>query len=774
MRVTTKFSVIVLAAAAVFLPGASFGHVDADQTYSYPALSPYGGSKICPGGNCYLRPQVYYSYQPFDCNKAGTAAPMPVPARDLMVGLKGGFGTLELGSLKSAYKYGGGVKYDPFVATMLEARNRQRRPGSSGSSTATHGYADYFKSRIGLNFGPRPFSRRATTSHSGGKVAVYGAVQAEIGNFFPGDDAGGVDLKGLGADQGPVQGTSNDYGALERAIRDMFQDQVPGTSGTGLDLGTTNGVAAPSFRELYYSSVNVETPIGSFPETLGGYVNQQYNLGGITYSSLLLPQQYLGDAIIGLNDAGISNYFFNPCWQVLVPTDPNYLRTGRNGGNSWGVKEDDQWAIKRVGFTDDEESAWNQVPETAAPVVVAVIDTGLDWHHLDIDAGNIWRNAAEYPGNGVDDDNNGYVDDIIGWDFMGKHNRPWDFDGHGTVVTGVIAAAHNDVGIAGINPHVKIMVLKAVSNFGTTRPSFIAEAIVYAVDNGARVINISVGGPHASRMVQAAINYAHQEGVLVVAASGNDGAELDDYGPGGGDNVLTVGATYIDDRATAFSNYGDQVDLVAPGVDVLSLRARYTDANYRPDGTDHGEDEYVLGSNYVGDDKRYLHVSGTSFSTPIVAGIASLLISKNPELTADQVEQRLIATATDVEFPGKDKYTGYGLVNAQAALSVAADFSLTAEISSVELVTPEAPQFARVNGTIDASHFKRAWLQIGPGENPGEWRYVGPKRKFPIKNGVLATIPISNFSGSDLWQVVVNVEHQNGIVKRAAFPVTIP
>jgi len=89
-------------------------------------------------------------------------------------------------------------------------------------------------------------------------------------------------------------------------------------------------------------------------------------------------------------------------------------------------------------------------------------------------------------------------------------------------------------------------------------------------------------------------------------------------------------------------------------------------------------------------------------------------------------------------------------------------------------VTPEAPQFARVNGTIDASHFKRAWLQIGPGENPGEWRYVGPKRKFPIKNGVLATIPISNFSGSDLWQVVVNVEHQNGIVKRAAFPVTIP
>ncbi|RZV36083.1 MAG: hypothetical protein EX272_09400, partial [Chromatiales bacterium] len=279
------------------------------------------------------------------------------------------------------------------------------------------------------------------------------------------------------------------------------------------------------------------------------------------------------------------------------------------------------------------------------------------------------------------------------------------------------------------------------------------------------------GGERANRMVQAAVDFAHQQGVLVVAAAGNEGIELGDYGPGGGENVLTVGATHDDDRGTGFANFGDRVDIAAPGVDVLSLRARYTDANFRP-GVD-GNEEYTVGENYVGEDKRYLRASGTSFSAPIVTGVASLMLSKNPDLTADQVEQILLQTAKDVEKPGRDPYTGHGMVDARAALNADADFSVTAEITGLELFPSDAPQYVRVRGTIDASDFKRAWMQIGPGENPGGWRFVGQKRKYPIVNGEIGTIPLRSFNSSGLWQVVVNVEHKNGVVKRAAFPITV-
>ena len=576
----------------------------------------------------------------------------------------------------------------------------------------------------------------------------------------------GLKYKDTGAGEDPIKfevGESGLFGNLDFGVgySDQNEPFVGGSYSSDDFLSSSDRL----------ESLNVETRIGEFPQELQGYASNSLTVAGTTYTTMTVDEQQIGDVILALQKAGITNYTYDVCRQVLIPTDPNYLRTGRNGGNSWGEKEDDQWAIKRAGFTADEYSAWNQVPDSAAPVIVAVIDTGLDWHHLDINAENIWRNLAEDPNNGVDDDSNGYVDDVIGWDFLAKNNRPWDFDGHGTVVTGIIAAAHNDFGIAGINPHVKIMVLKAVNNFGTTRASYLADAIVYAVDNGAQVINISVGGETSSRIEQAAIEYAYQAGVLIVAAAGNNGIELGDFGPGGNDYVLTVGATHVNDRAAGFSNFGAKIDLVAPGVDVLSLRARYTDANYRP--SQNGEGEYAIGDNYVGDDKRYLHVSGTSFSTPIVAGTASLLLSKDPTLTASSVRRILLETATDIEFPGKDPYTGHGMINATAALSVDGDFSVTAEISQVELTPAESPLFARVYGTIDATRFKRAWMQIGSGENPGRWRFVGPKRKYPIIDGELGLIPIRYFDSEGRWQVVINVEHHNGVIRRAAFPLTI-
>jgi subtilisin family serine protease len=634
------------------------------------------------------------------------------------------------------------------------------------------------------------------SSGAGGDWKLYGSFQLRLSDYLPGESSGQAqDLRNYGAGQGPATPEDSTspfseagvgfYIGAEYREEDLEElgEPLP-FEGNGkkwyldeLFEKLTSEIVDELLEDLgcnsgKCNSFNVETPIGGFPESLNGAVDTQFTIGNTQYTSMLFGEQYTGDVYLGLRDAGITNIYGNGCWQVQLPSDPNFKRTARHGGNSWGADVDDQWAIKRVGFTDDETSAWNLVPDEVSPVVVAVIDTGLDWHHLDIDPASVWRNADEIPANGIDDDRNGYVDDVIGWDFYGKNNRPWDFDGHGTLVAGIIVAAHNDTGIAGINPHAKIMVLKAVSNFGTTRPSYIAEAIVYAVDNGAKVINISVGGEQANRMVQAAVDWAHQQGVLVVAAAGNEGIELGDYGPGGNEHVLTVGATHVDDRGAAFTNFGPQVDVAAPGVDVLSLRARFTDANYRPGWQEEGE--YEIGQNWVGDDKRYLRASGTSFSAPIVSGIASLLLSRNTNMQGIDAGRILEQTAEDVDFPGKDKYTGHGMVDARAALGVDPGFHVTAEISNVVLVPADAPQFASVRGTIDASRFKRAWVQVGPGENPGGWRYVGQKRKFPIKNGEIATIPINQFVGADLWQVVVNVEDANGVLKRAVFPIEVP
>ena len=203
-------------------------------------------------------------------------------------------------------------------------------------------------------------------------------------------------------------------------------------------------------------------------------------------------------------------------------------------------------------------------------------------------------------------------------------------------------------------------------------------------------------------------------------------------------------------------------------MDVLSLRARYTDANYR------GRDEYEIGTNYVGEDKRYLHVSGTSFSAPIVAGTASLLLARSPELSASQVERILLQTAEDIEFPGKDKYAGFGMLDARTALSVDPQFFVTAAIDRTRLVQLEGGgSRLRIIGTADAEMFKRAWLQIGAGENPRDWKSVGSKLKFPVRNGTLRSIPRREFSGSELWQLVVNVEHKNGTVRRAVYPVRL-
>ena len=394
--------------------------------------------------------------------------------------------------------------------------------------------------------------------------------------------------------------------------------------------------------------------------------------------------------------AGLMTMFVAPLTGVAqtlgVPDDPYYT-----GKGAWGQAYDDQWAIKRVGFTAGPESAWRQVPSDAAPVVVGIIDTGLDWHHADINWDNIWNNPGEIPDNAIDDDGNGFVDDVIGWDFYANSAKPWDHDGHGTFVTGVVAAAWNDRGIAGINPHVKIMVLKALNNFGHSRASYLARALVYAADNGAHIVNMSVGGDGLTDAERAAVEYAAWKGVLIVVAAGNAAKDVDAFGIAGLEGVLTVASTDLDDKRAIFSNWGAQVDLAAPGMEVLSLRARRTDLLRGLVDV-----EYSPGEAYVGPDKRYYRVSGTSFSAPIVTGIASLLKSRNPELTATELKRILVNSARDIEPPGRDALTGAGMVDAISALKASPGFFIDVAITEAFAVQEDNQVFLELRGTLDA------------------------------------------------------------------------
>src|SRR5436190_13764031 len=180
--------------------------------------------------------------------------------------------------------------------------------------------------------------------------------------------------------------------------------------------------------------------------------------------------------------------------------------------------------------------------------------------------------------------------------------------------------------------------------------------------------------------MQAAIDYAFAKGVVIVLAAGNEGADISKFGVTGSDKVLTVAATGFDDQRAVFSNFG-KISVAAPGLDVLSTRARRTDTMLGIEGV-----KYTAGAAAVGEDKRYYRASGTSFSAPLVSGLASLMIANDPTLTNKQVMDIIKSTAKDVGSPGVDQFTGYGLVDARAALSAPKDYFLFAGIKRVEVV----------------------------------------------------------------------------------------
>ncbi len=280
--------------------------------------------------------------------------------------------------------------------------------------------------------------------------------------------------------------------------------------------------------------------------------------------------RYRGDPLV--EDAQ-PNFIYHSC---VFPDDPSFP-------SQWGLHNTGQNVNGQGGSSDadvDGPEAWDI--ETGDPsIIVAVIDTGVDYRHPDL-AGNIWHNSGEIAGNGLDDDGNGFVDDTVGYDFLDGDNDPMDPSGHGTHVAGIIAAeGNNGTGITGVGWTLKIMALKAGGASGFFLSSTLIQAINYAVDNGAKVINASWGGDDSDPAMRGAIDNAKTQGVLFVAAAGNSGRNIDSqpFYPASYDlsNIVSVAASDQDDGLASFSNFGpSSVDVGAPGSNILSTNVKKT------------------------------------------------------------------------------------------------------------------------------------------------------------------------------------------------------
>jgi serine protease len=335
------------------------------------------------------------------------------------------------------------------------------------------------------------------------------------------------------------------------------------------------------------------------------------------------------------------------------------------------------------------EDAW-EVTSGSSSIVVAVLDTGVAYENYaipsyernsylkrgvssyqiapDLAGTSFWLNEDEIPGNGLDDDGNGYVDDVNGWDFINNDAHPNDNNFHGTHVTGTIAqTTGNAYGVAGIASHTAIMPVKVLDYKGDGTDLTVADGIYYAVNNGAKIISLSLGGPDPSTILEDACENAYDNGVVVVAASGNDGLGSVDYPAGYDSYVIAVGATRYDETKASYSNFGSSLDLVAPGGDL---------------GVDQNEDGYADGvlqqtfkpyEDFTSradptDWSLYYFLQGTSMATPHVSGVAALLLALDSSLTPTQVRHALESTAEDKGDSGRDNVYGWGLIDAKAAL----------------------------------------------------------------------------------------------------------
>jgi hypothetical protein len=330
--------------------------------------------------------------------------------------------------------------------------------------------------------------------------------------------------------------------------------------------------------------------------------------------------------------------------------EPHYLYlTNELGGESDGntiVPNDTlyskyQWNLPEIAT----ETGWN-VSKGSTDVIVAVVDTGVQSDHPDLQ-GRL----------------------VKGMNIVDPSSPPEDDVGHGTHVAGIIAAqVNNNEGVAGLTWFTKIMPVKVLDSTGAGSTYSVAKGIIWATDNGANIINMSLGNYAEAEFLHDALKYAYEHGVILVAASGNDNTDRPGY-PAAYPEVFAVSATDADESRADYSNYGDYIDVVAPGTSIPST--------------------------YPG--SRYAALSGTSMASPHVAALASLVCAVNPDLTNEEVMELLRQTAKDLGPSGKDNDFGYGQIDVRSALQSASGMSNSLQLFP-QKVRRELEQLVGING----------------------------------------------------------------------------
>jgi subtilisin family serine protease len=430
----------------------------------------------------------------------------------------------------------------------------------------------------------------------------------------------------------------------------------------------------------------------------------------------------------------------NPAVEYVEPNYSMKLFAATNGVFPNDFEFSKMYSLHNVGGGLAKTNADVKAPAAWAfttgdkKVVVAVIDTGIDYLHEDL-KDNVWVNPGEIPFNGVDDDGNGFIDDYYGYDFVSGDSDPYDDNQHGTHVAGTIGAkGNNGIGTVGMCWDVSLMAVKAFDEQGNGTVAEAIEAIHYAVENGARIINASWGLDERSRALEEATQFAAEAGVLIVAAAGNSRWETPSY-PASFETVLSVGATDAKDARADFSNFGAYVDVAAPGVNIIS----------------------TLPENSYG------FLSGTSMAAPHVSGMAALVLARFPNYGRQELFDILANSVEEILF---DQPIGRGRIDASIAVQM--DQPLP---NAKVTVIPNVSGPVEVIGSATGSFVSGLRVMVGAGRTPTNWIEVASSNAR-VTNGLLARFDSALVpDGPAVVQLLVRNENGAEAAARAAIRV---
>jgi subtilisin family serine protease len=486
-----------------------------------------------------------------------------------------------------------------------------------------------------------------------------------------------------------IESRDPDKATNEKKV-DEYSDFIPGEffvkfkEETVLSISSSNGIITTGILSI--DSLNKEFKVKDLKETFSSVSKKPKN--PVLFESIGLNRIYTfkcSEETDVLN--ACESYENNP---YVEYAEPNYFGHGHgkaipNDANfnlQWGLHNDGTNPPPHPGTADadiDAPEAWDR-QKGSYYIIVAMLDTGIDWDHPDLDA-RIWLNLDETPGDVDDDDGNGFIDDYRGIDFTNTlpgnsywagtywyDDDPMDGHGHGTVNAGIVGAeTDNNIGIAGVDWHCRLMAVKVLDNNNWGLYSWWANGLIYAANNGAHVISMSMGGTSPSATLSDAVNYAYGLNCVIVASMGNDNSNTLIHYPARYGNTIAVGATDTDDTRCVppdwqnfgmplgGSNFGSHIDVVAPGNWIYS-----TEWN-----------------------NAYGYWGGTSMAAPFVSGLAALLLADDPTRTNVQIRNLIRNYAEDQvgnpveDTPGYDIYYGYGRINADRSLrSKSANFPI--------------------------------------------------------------------------------------------------